>query len=133
MSRASNFAVVVAVLAIVLLGTTAFSDPVPDSPAATVKNYYLAIGTNDLSKIRSFYSTEMEQFFASQPPERRAAMESGKTVTFGDTITGVDVKNQTQQGDKVWVTVAIHYKKHEDANFNAGVLKENGVWKLGLN
>jgi ketosteroid isomerase-like protein len=107
------------------------ADPALDSPSAVVKAYYLAIGKGDLDKIRGFYSSDLEAFYKSQTPERRAMMESGKTVTFGDTITGVDVTKEDLQDDKAWVKVTIHYQHHEDAHFSAGVVKENGTWKVG--
>jgi hypothetical protein len=102
-------------------------------PSAVVKEYYLAIGRGDLPKERSLYSTATTAFFNSQPPDRRAAMESGRTVTFGDTITGVEVTKENLQGDKAWVDVTIHYQHHADAHFNAGVINENGNWKIALN
>jgi hypothetical protein len=106
------------------------ADPASDSPSAVVKAYYLAIGEGDLTKIRVFYSSDLEAFYQSQTPERRAAMESGQTVTFGDTITGVDVTKQNLQGDKAWVDVTIHYQHHLDAKFNSGVVKQSGFWKI---
>ncbi len=109
------------------------ADPAPGSPSAIVQAYYLAIGSGDLAKVRKFYSSEMEAFLAAQPPDRRAAMESGKTVTFGDIITRVDATKENLQGDKAWVNVTIHYRSHADAGFNAGVVKEDGTWKVGLN
>jgi hypothetical protein len=118
---------------ILLLCTFLRADPASDSPSAVVKAYYLAIGKGDLDKIRAFYSSDLEAFLQSQPPERRAAMESGKTVTFGDTITGVDVTKEDLQGNKAWVNVTIHYQHHADTGFNAGVVRENGTWKVGLN
>ena len=60
-------------------------------------------------------------------------MESGSTVTFGDTITGVDVLKENLQGEKAWIDVVIHYQQHKDAKFNCGVMKENGVWKITTN
>ena len=109
------------------------AEPPVGSPSAVAQEYYLAIGEGDLPTERSLYSSQAVAFFASEPPQVRAMMESGKTVTFGDTITGVDPVKENLQGDKAWVDVVIHYAHHADAKFNCGVMKENGVWKITTN
>jgi hypothetical protein len=112
------------------ISETLKADPAIESPSEVVRSYYLAIGTGDLATERKLYSKATAAFFAAQPPDRRAAMESGQTVTFGDEITAVDVIKENLQGGKAWVDVTIHYEHHADAHFNAGVVKEDGAWKI---
>jgi hypothetical protein len=102
-----------------------------DDPAAVAKAFYEALNAGAYEKIEKMKSaTTLANDTVSPPAIRTVRASAGKAVTRGSTITEVEVLGKRVQGSRAWVDVRLNYKDGTSQKFNAGLVHEEGSWKI---
>jgi hypothetical protein len=102
-----------------------------NSPAEVVTAYYHAKNAGDVDEVTRLRSCASRASVTRAPPADEAARRTAlDPVTRGGTMTRVEVLNVRHIGARAWVDVRLHYRNGLSQKYNAGVIQEDGEWKI---
>jgi hypothetical protein len=104
--------------------------PVSGTPAEVVTAYYRALNAGAGDEVALLSSASLARAVTPGPDERAMLGAVARRVTRDGTITRVDVLGERQDGARAWVDVRLFYRDGSSQKYNAGVVQEDGAWKI---
>ncbi|HJQ83642.1 MAG TPA: hypothetical protein VKA21_06180 [Candidatus Binatia bacterium] len=105
------------------------SSAASEPPAEVVTAFYRALNAGD--DVTRFLSSTSLARVATSGARRTAGRDGARhPVTRGGTIARVEVLGERERGSRAWVDVRLHYRDGSAQNYNAGVVREDGAWKI---
>ena len=109
--------------------------PPSNTPTEVVTAYYRALNEGDhdtATRVQSSASLALVTLLP--PPAGDSARDPGlHPVTQNGTIVRIEILDERHIGDRAWVDVRLHYESGASQKYNAGVVQEDGEWKVGPN
>lgn len=106
-----------------------------NTPTEVVTAYYRALNEGDGGTATRLQSSASLALVTLWPPPagdgaRDPVMDQ---VTRNGTIMRIEILDERHMGDRAWVDVRLHYEDGSSQKYNAGVVQEDGEWKVGPN